>query len=83
MDALVHICNFEFPESINFRDKFVNESIYKTLREMGPRFNNTIKDCYWQTEKYNCAELFTPILTAEGLCYVFNGFNANDVFTKE
>lgn len=83
MDALVHICDFEFPESVHFPDKFVNESIYTTLREMGPLFNNTLYSCYWKNEGDDCSDLFAPILTGEGLCFAFNALNSKDTFTEE
>lgn len=50
---------------------------------MGPLFNNTIKNCYWQNKKLKCSSIFTPILVGEGQCFAFNALNPKDIFTEE
>lgn len=83
METLVHICDFHFKNPVNFQEKFVNESIYNEIREMAPSFHDVVKDCEWQQQIVNCSDIFVPILTGEGLCFVFNALNSKDIFTDE
>lgn len=83
MEALFHICEFKEIDFAKSESKFTNESIYMIIQDIAPTFNNTLTECLWQFENYSACEIFTPILTAEGVCFQFNGLNARDIFTDE
>lgn len=83
MEALIHICQYDFVDFFNFTNKFTNASIFDTIYEMAPSFQDTMFDCQWQYESNDCSEFFSPILTAEGLCFAFNSLNSHEVYTEE
>lgn len=83
MKALIHICHFDFKDDIRFHEEFTNSSIFETMQDIMPAFNETITKCKWRREKRACDELLSPIITGAGLCYAFNSLNSHDVYTNE
>lgn len=39
--------------------------------------------CYWLGKMVDCDQILNPILTEEGLCYTFNMFDLEDIYSKE
>lgn len=42
-----------------------------------------MSECIWLKYNINCARIFTPLLTEEGLCFAFNTLNSSDLYTEE
>lgn len=81
MEAFVQTCQFHPADAIHFGRTYINESIYEMIQDMAPTFNNTIDECEWQNEVFPCSQLFTPILTSEGVCFAFNALNSREIYT--
>nr|XP_049705408.1 pickpocket protein 28 isoform X1 [Helicoverpa armigera] len=54
------------------------------IREVSPNLTEVFFGCKWKDiPSVNCSDLFSPILTEEGLCYTFNTLGAEEMFRVE
>lgn len=83
MEALSHICEFNFPASIRWGRNFTNASIYHTLEDIAPSLNYSMFRCLWLNQNAPCSKYFAPVLSENGLCFSFNTLNSHEVFTDE
>lgn len=83
MEALIHPCQFSFPDDFEFGTKFTNESIYEMIQGIALTLDDTMCRCMWQYAVDSCTKFFTPILTEEGLCFAFNALNSRETYTEE
>ncbi|XP_052756948.1 pickpocket protein 28-like isoform X2 [Galleria mellonella] len=62
---------------------FGNETV-TNIKEVSPNITDAFFGCKWKDiPKETCSDLFSPILTEEGLCYTFNNLGANELFRME
>ncbi|XP_055321191.1 pickpocket protein 28-like, partial [Sitodiplosis mosellana] len=66
-----------------FNENYTDSSIQSIISELAPKFDDTFVRCKQFDRWTACDQLLFPIITEEGLCYVFNGFNINDIVTNE
>lgn len=64
-------------------ENFSDTSILSVFRDLAPSFDETFSSCKLFHKWSTCAEMFYPIITEEGICYVFNALNINEVATDE
>lgn len=56
----------------------------KKMFQMAPNMTDVFFGCKWKDiPQDHCDDLFSPILTEEGLCYTFNTLGAEDLFRTE
>ncbi|EFA08874.1 pickpocket protein 28 isoform X2 [Tribolium castaneum] len=68
---LSFICDTKF--DIEYKSpKYADEEMLEFLEQVQPKFLEDSFDCKFLGIPYNCSELFVPILTDDGICYVFN-----------
>lgn len=54
------------------------------LLKVSPNLTDVFFGCKWKdVPSENCSDLFSPILTEEGLCYTFNTLGADELFRVE
>lgn len=44
--------------------------------------NDTIIECYWLDDPVACDEIFTPVITEEGVCYSFNMLDRSEIYKE-
>lgn len=82
MEALVHVCQFYFPDHVHFENEFTNESIYDTINDLSLTINDTLFNCNWKNKMRDCSQTFSPVLTDLGRCFTFNSPNSDEIFTE-
>ncbi|XP_013179934.1 PREDICTED: sodium channel protein Nach [Papilio xuthus] len=57
----------------------------ENLKQVSPNISEFFFGCKWKDVpmKDSCVNLFTPILTEDGICYTFNTLSADDLFRTE
>lgn len=79
-DAFFQVCarrlEFNLPLKIAL---YRTESIYKTLKDLAPDMDLIIPSVRFN----GIATLAWPIYTEEGLCYIFNSLNSNEIYSDE
>lgn len=83
MGAMMQICRFYYLDHVQFGEKFADKSIFDLIQDMAPAFNDTFDRCEWQYDFWSCTELFSPMITADGVCFTFNALNSRDIYTDE
>ncbi|XP_015838363.2 pickpocket protein 28-like [Tribolium castaneum] len=58
-----------------------SDEFFDLIDDVKPKFN--IQDCRYMGWDKNCKELFTPILTDQGVCYTFNMLDRSEIFSEE
>lgn len=83
LEVLIQICDmFTFAE-FNLGEMISDASIVDTLFDMSIKMENSMRDCEWRSERIACRNLFRPILTEDGFCFIFNSLNSRDIYTDE
>ncbi|GFN78077.1 acid-sensing ion channel 1 [Plakobranchus ocellatus] len=49
------------------------DDLVAIVRHAAPRLEDLLRQCTWEVHGYNCQDLFRPIQTGYGTCFVFNG----------
>lgn len=82
LNALAHICP-HLPELIKSEENITDESIYYTIQRVALPLQSSIFLCHWAGIFVHYAEIFTPVLTDEGLCFSLNVLNSQDMYTDQ
>lgn len=52
------------------------------IRRIAIPFNEILSNCYFDNKWYSCDQLFSEILTEDGICYTFNILKSSEVFRE-
>lgn len=85
MKIASQMCEERFSRDIYqmFTDNFTDSKILATINNLAPKFDDTMEFCRFSEDESGCRKYLFPIITEEGLCYVFNALNINEVTTDE
>lgn len=57
--------------------------VIEYYKEVAPTFDDTIRECIWQSQLEACEDFFNPMLSEEGICYTFNMLDRDLIYTNE
>lgn len=79
LEAIYQVCK---TDSFNYRNLSpqMNGSFTEILKRLAIPFNDTFLRCKWRGMKKNCEDLFTELITDEGVCYTFNMMKYQDFY---
>lgn len=83
MRAIIQICDAEPFLDIDLEQKFADETIYATIRDVALDLDQTINSCKWNNKNNNCASIFQSTITEDGLCFTFNNLSPEDIYTEK
>lgn len=79
--ATLQICESDVLERFSpYMPKDINVDVAQTLVDLAVTPNKTLPFCKWNGRFYFCNHLFKYVLTDEGICYQFNGLQAEDIY---
>lgn len=50
---------------------------------MAPTFEQTMFYCKFNNKFQDCRNMYSEVMTEEGLCFTFNDFTPNDMFNNK
>ncbi|XP_077285510.1 pickpocket protein 28-like [Arctopsyche grandis] len=84
LETVSLVCNsFTLEKKMYNKSDFTNNEAINLLTSVAPDLNEMMVNCLIGTTLHNCSDLFTPILTQEGLCFTSNMLNAQELFRNE
>ncbi|XP_063915458.1 pickpocket protein 28-like [Zophobas morio] len=78
---IASLCTYHPELTYNLNDFVDAENMFEFLEKVSPKFLENISDCFYMGHAYNCSDIFTPIVTDEGLCYAFNLLNRENILS--
>lgn len=66
-----------------FSDEYADDSILSIIKDMAPEQHETISHCKLFGTLTDCGNIFYPMITEAGLCYIFNSLNMREKVTNE
>lgn len=84
MEAIIQLCDAHIAtDNFEIGTEHTNKTLFNIIRDVAPSFNDTMFFCKWRNDYPPCRDLFSPVLTEEGVCYTFNDLNSEDIYTDE
>lgn len=77
------MCDAHLNVGFTLGNKTMDPDIVQTLQDMSPKLDATLFSCKWRNAGINCSEIFSPIVTEEGICFTFNTLKAEEMFRME
>ncbi|KAG5867982.1 Pickpocket protein 28, partial [Gonioctena quinquepunctata] len=63
-------------------EKYTDFETIKNLMNVAPQFEDVFFTCKWTLLNESCENLFTPMLTEDGLCFTFNMLDRTELFRE-
>lgn len=82
-EAISQVCDAHLNGGFSVGNETVGPEIVQTLKDLSPKLDEILFQCKWRNAPDTCQELFSPILTEEGMCFTFNTLNAQEMFREE
>lgn len=64
-----------------FTSNFTENSFLSVLSNVAPTFEDTFLSCNFGNKWSICKDVLSPMITEEGICFVFNAMNINEIVT--
>jgi acid-sensing ion channel, other len=80
-ETMLHICNPQLLDMITINQSVlhVDKELTEILRSFSYAVNDSMMFCKWRNVIEECENLFTEILTDQGICYSFNILDYSDI----
>lgn len=82
-EAISQVCDAHLNAGFDIGNLTVDPDIVQTLKDLSPKLDEQLFQCKWRNAPDTCQDLFSPILTEEGMCFTFNTLNANEMFRMD
>ena len=83
MEALSQVCDSHLLKYVDFNSSINPREYVKILKEMAVPFDEMFHNCHWRYNYLECSDLFTEVITEEGICYTFNMVDGNELFRTD
>ena len=83
MAALSQVCDSHILKDVNLNSTTNPREYIKLLKEMAVPFDEMFFFCSWRSRYTECSNIFTEVITEEGICYTFNMLNAQELLRSE
>lgn len=84
MQTIAQICDAHLFSNVSgFGGNVTDKDCVDYLREMAPSFEEMLFFCKWRNTFDTCEDLFTEVVTEEGICYTFNLLDSSELFREE
>lgn len=82
MDAVAQICDDHLLANTSFGVDELGPECVEAIRRLSVPFDEMLFFCKWRNSADVCTDLFSEILTEEGICYTFNILNSPELFRE-
>ena len=83
MEAMAQICDPHLLITKNLNSSSSPRDCVSILKEMAVPFDEMLMFCKWRSGWTACEEIFTEIITEEGICYTFNILDGRELFRSD
>ncbi|XP_063243266.1 pickpocket protein 28-like [Bacillus rossius redtenbacheri] len=63
-------------------ENFTTEEVIDLFRNVSPSMDQVLKEVRWRNKPELVSDIFTPIVTEEGICFTFNMLDPTEIFTN-
>lgn len=83
IEALSHVCDPHLFDSVKLQNEPTSgKKFYEILRNISIDQNGTLLACKYRNEMNSCDSMFRETVTNDGICWTFNMFKSNEMFSE-